>query len=277
METIDIPFNAGETKELAMAGEYFEIIKAADPLNVYLYSQTGAKSSAQGAEAGSFLRIGFTSVQIKSDTTQTVKVLIAEKEGGTRRLAGSVEIAGTPQVQIVAQPAYDPDTLMTYQQWAARNGKLFTMADTMWFPALVGGNTKVQAALINPAGSGKDLILMKGARVVTSEQTSFPLIYLQKLSAYTMGTQLAFSMQDPSAAPAVAKGICIKGDGIAALGTVTATSSKMIQSVKVTGGVNYAETEVDIVVKPGFAILFEANATADSKAVLVQAPFIELP
>lgn len=104
MEIITLPISAGETKVLAIAGEYFELVNAPQAVDVALYSPTGAKSSAQAAEEGSYLRVGFTEVQIKSATTQTIRVLIAEKEGGTRRLAGSVVINGVPHVVVDSLP-----------------------------------------------------------------------------------------------------------------------------------------------------------------------------
>lgn len=105
MEIITVPINAGETKVLHVAGEYFEVIEAVDPLDVFLYHPSGGQSSAIQAVAGVYLRIGYKEVQIKSQTAQTLRVMVAEKEGGTRRQSGSVVVTNVPHVVVDSLPA----------------------------------------------------------------------------------------------------------------------------------------------------------------------------
>lgn len=123
MEIITVPINAGETKVLHVAGEYFEVIEAVDPLDVFLYHPSGGQSSAIQAVAGVYLRIGYKEVQIKSQTAQTLRVMVAEKEGGTRRQSGSVVVTNVPHVVV--------DTLPAVSISDAKNGAFTNAAATV--------------------------------------------------------------------------------------------------------------------------------------------------
>lgn len=123
MEIITVPINAGETKVLHVAGEYFEVIEAVDPLDVFLYHPSGGQSSAIQAVAGVYLRIGYKEVQIKSQTAQTLRVMVAEKEGGTRRQSGSVVVTNVPHVVV--------DTLPAVSISDAKNGAFSNAAATV--------------------------------------------------------------------------------------------------------------------------------------------------
>lgn len=131
MEIITVPINAGETKVLHVAGEYFEVIDAVDPVDVFLYHPSGGQSSAIQALAGVYLRIGYKEVQIKSQTAQTLRVMVAEKEGGTRRQSGSVVVANTPNVEVINIPHVVVDTLPAVSISDAKNSAFTNAAATV--------------------------------------------------------------------------------------------------------------------------------------------------
>ena len=92
METLKIPIQAGETKTFGIAGQYIEVLEAGGVMDIILYGPTGAVESAREAEQGSWMREAFTSFTIKSSITQTIKLVITSREGGTRRQSGAVSI-----------------------------------------------------------------------------------------------------------------------------------------------------------------------------------------
>lgn len=92
METISIPINAGETKAFALAGNYIEVLEAGGVMDIVLYGPSGAVESARGSEQGAWMQETFTNFTLKSSITQTIKLLITGRQGGSRRQAGAVSI-----------------------------------------------------------------------------------------------------------------------------------------------------------------------------------------
>lgn len=106
MEIITVPVAANDNKVIHTAGEYFEIIDSVDPVDVVLYEpNSGAQSSALQAVSGIYMRVPFNTINIKSATAQTLRILVAEKEGGTRRQSGSVVVTNAPHVVVDSLPA----------------------------------------------------------------------------------------------------------------------------------------------------------------------------
>lgn len=105
MEIITVPVAANDNKVIHTAGEYFEIIESVDPVDVVLYEpNSGAQSSALQAVSGIYMRVPFNTINIKSSTAQTLRILVAEKEGGTRRQSGSVVVTNVPHVVVDSLP-----------------------------------------------------------------------------------------------------------------------------------------------------------------------------
>lgn len=100
IELVTVPFQAGESKLFAISGQYFEIIDAVTPVDVVLTDKYGAQRGLmRGAEASFNLKATeFATVQLTSAAAQTVRFAYGTGEGGTRRAAGSVNIANSPTV-----------------------------------------------------------------------------------------------------------------------------------------------------------------------------------
>lgn len=92
METLNIPITAGETKSFGLAGNYIEVLEAGGTMDIVLYGPSGAVESARGSEQGAWMLEPFTNFTLKSSITQTIKLLITGRQGGSRRQAGAVSI-----------------------------------------------------------------------------------------------------------------------------------------------------------------------------------------
>lgn len=104
LELITAPMTAGEPRTFYLTGQYFELIDAVDPVDVVLSDMYGAQRGLmRQAEASFFLKsTAFKVVQITSATNQTIRFGYGSGEGGTRRSAGSVNIANQPTVTLDA-------------------------------------------------------------------------------------------------------------------------------------------------------------------------------
>lgn len=100
-----IAIDAGEVKAFALGGQYIEIIEAVDPVDITLVGPAGQTYEMRGVSAGSFSKEAYTNFLMKSATAQTVRLLIASREGGTRRLSGAVTISNVPHVVVDNQTA----------------------------------------------------------------------------------------------------------------------------------------------------------------------------
>ncbi len=92
METLNITFNAGETKTFAIAGNYIELLNSVGSVDIVLYSPTGAQKFARNAEQGAWMKEPFANFTIKSATAQTIKMIVTGWEAGSRRQSGSVAV-----------------------------------------------------------------------------------------------------------------------------------------------------------------------------------------
>lgn len=95
MEFKTFSIAAGETKTFFIGGNYVEVIDSVDPINVLLYGPTGSNEFAESIIAGTYLKEPFTSFNVTSATAQTITLLITGREGGSRRIAGAVELTNT--------------------------------------------------------------------------------------------------------------------------------------------------------------------------------------
>lgn len=93
MEILNIPIQAGEVKDFAIAGEYIEVLQA-ENIDIVLYGTGGAVETARGADAGAWMKETFTRFSVKSLVSQVIKLLVTSREGGSRRYAGKVEVTG---------------------------------------------------------------------------------------------------------------------------------------------------------------------------------------
>lgn len=104
IELVTVPFAAGESRLFALSGQYFELIDAVNPVDVVLTDMYGAQRGLmRGAEASFNLKsTEFAVIQITSASAQTIRFAYGSGEAGTRRAAGSVNIANQPTVTIDA-------------------------------------------------------------------------------------------------------------------------------------------------------------------------------
>lgn len=92
MEILNIPIEAGELKTYALAGQYIEVLRATGAVDLILYGPSGAVESARGGESGTWMKEAFTSFTLQSSITQTIRILVTGREGGSRRSAGEVAV-----------------------------------------------------------------------------------------------------------------------------------------------------------------------------------------
>lgn len=95
IELVSADFAAGQARLFMVSGQYFELIDCPSPVDVVLSDRNGAQRGVmRGAEASFNLKAtDFAEVQIVSPTAQQVRFAYGTGEGGTRRAAGSVNIA----------------------------------------------------------------------------------------------------------------------------------------------------------------------------------------
>lgn len=96
IEIISVPLGAGESRLFALSGNYFELIDAANPVDVILSDVNGAQRSRMVQGTASFYSraVNFSVVQITSASAQTIRFAYGSGETGTRRSTGSVTISG---------------------------------------------------------------------------------------------------------------------------------------------------------------------------------------
>lgn len=100
LEIITAGFDAGETKQFALSGSYFEIIDATDPVDVFLLDRYGAQRGVMRQAEGSFhlRQSDFEQIQIVSATAQQIRFAYGSAEAGTRRTSGVVDVSNMPAV-----------------------------------------------------------------------------------------------------------------------------------------------------------------------------------
>ncbi len=94
MELLQFTISAGETKRFEVAGRYLEIIEAADRLNIDFNGPDGNRvHSMRGALSGFYSEEPFQAFEVGNPSaTQTVKLMITDRRGGSRRQPGVVRV-----------------------------------------------------------------------------------------------------------------------------------------------------------------------------------------
>lgn len=94
MQTYTEDFTAGQVKKWTDAGNYLRIMKASAPVDVRLYRGGRVLAIAEQVNASFYAKPegGFDAVELVSATAQTVKIGIADGEGGENVLSGTVSI-----------------------------------------------------------------------------------------------------------------------------------------------------------------------------------------
>ncbi len=97
IEIVSVTFAAGESRLFHLSGSYFELIDASSTVDVILTDVNGAQRGRMLAAEASFnlKNTDFDTIQLTSATAQTVRFAFGSGEAGTRRAAGSVNIANT--------------------------------------------------------------------------------------------------------------------------------------------------------------------------------------
>ncbi len=97
IEIVSVTFAAGESRLFHLSGSYFELIDAPNTVDVILTDVNGAQRGRMlSAEASFNLKnTEFDTIQLTSATAQTIRFAFGSGEAGTRRAAGSVNIANT--------------------------------------------------------------------------------------------------------------------------------------------------------------------------------------
>ncbi len=97
IEIVSVTFAAGESRLFHLSGSYFELIDAPATVDVVLTDVNGAQRGRMIAAEASFnlKNTEFDTIQLTSATAQTVRFAYGSGEAGTRRAAGSVNIANT--------------------------------------------------------------------------------------------------------------------------------------------------------------------------------------
>lgn len=94
MQTYTETIGAGQTKKWTDAGNFFRLMQASGPVDVVLYRNGKVMAKAEQINASFYAKPdgGFDAVEVTSQTGQTIKVGIADGEGGENVLSGSVTI-----------------------------------------------------------------------------------------------------------------------------------------------------------------------------------------
>lgn len=105
MRTIIETLAAGVPSVYNIAGSHLEILSAEFPVSVSIQDANGVEITNGKSEnilAGTYFvpRQGFDRFTITSANAQQVTIGVSFGESGTRRVAGTVTIAGTPSVNV---------------------------------------------------------------------------------------------------------------------------------------------------------------------------------
>lgn len=106
MELLAFAIAAGETKWLHKQGAYFEVVSAQAPLSVVFDGEGG---EARGVEAGFYCMLPFDRVSVTSAVAQDLRLMVANREAGSKALPGMVGIinrigAGVRQLEASGGP-----------------------------------------------------------------------------------------------------------------------------------------------------------------------------
>lgn len=93
MEILRFSIGAGETKVFVKAGRYFEVVASTNPVDVGFYDASGTQTEdARAVSAGFYAKLNYGQFEIRSDTAQSVELLVARAEAGSKQLPGVVQV-----------------------------------------------------------------------------------------------------------------------------------------------------------------------------------------
>jgi hypothetical protein len=100
MKTLTINLTAGELLQFAIMGNYFHLLESTSGVDIDFMRNGSVESSSRNMEFGFFSKPsgGFTGLNFKSTTTQTIKIAAGFGDGGYNRTTGSVQIIGNQGV-----------------------------------------------------------------------------------------------------------------------------------------------------------------------------------
>lgn len=158
IEIITAVFAPGEQRTFALSGQYFELIDAPGPVDVVLSDVYGAQRGLMRSAEASFnlKNTNFGVIQITSATAQTIRFAYGSGEAGTRRAAGSVNIANVPTVALqAADMALVRRPELSTNSWADNTANVANTPKTIFTPAAnVNGAIVLSASFSENLASG---------------------------------------------------------------------------------------------------------------------------
>lgn len=176
IELISAPFGAGESRLWMVSGQYFELIDATNPVDVILADVNGAQRGRMAAAEASFnlKNTDFQAIQITSPTAQTIRFAYGSGEAGTRRAAGSVNVANAISIAPGQSLALVQATIDALRVPRAPNG-IWTNTTAMV------ANTAKQ--VFAPASNVNGAILHAASANESMASSGFSCAFLAKASA----------------------------------------------------------------------------------------------
>lgn len=208
IELLTIPFGAGESRLLHVSGQYFEIIDAPSPIDVLLLDENGTQRGImRGAEASFHLKnTKFSTIQITSAAAQTVRIGYGSGEAGTRRAAGSVNIANQPTVTIDANQLLQLVRPMTYGASFDSTAALAAAATEQVFAAAANVNgCIVHAASWNGFNAGTGITqsaLIAAAAAPGTFTAGDVLMHIKRNGSVAGGVNYSGELDHPIVVPA---------------------------------------------------------------------------
>lgn len=179
IEIFKITFEANETREVAISGEYFEVRNANSPIDlVELCDRSGVVvSSLKNPDQSDFVRPGkFETLRVKNGATaQTCKFFIGSGDAGSRHVA---------QQTVVVDSAKNIVVIDTAKQLTIDG---FGFSQFCYMPN-AGGFPHLQ--LWNPPSSGKNLIIDNIG--ISSAINTVSSVYAFGFKAETIGVPYEF-------------------------------------------------------------------------------------
>lgn len=128
-----------------MAGNYFKLMEAANPVTVELFRNGQKVLTAALCEAGFYQRVEFDRVEITNPVEQSTAFLVAGAEGGSDRLAGEVSVIDGSAQRSLGGTAFI--SLIAAANLAANYSHV-----QLWNPADSGKRAFVNAIDLGPVG-----------------------------------------------------------------------------------------------------------------------------
>jgi hypothetical protein len=104
VEILTISLLANETKPFDKVGRYLEILDSAGAVSIWLYDRNGGRvDDMLAVQSGIFMDgTDFSRFEVFSPTAQTIRLMITDRRGGSRRQPGNVAIVDAITGQALA-------------------------------------------------------------------------------------------------------------------------------------------------------------------------------